>query len=116
MQSRRAQESATYPQTQTVLVIDPAKASREKAAALVESMGLGSRAAADVFEAHALVDGAAAVIATHPASGEIYPRLRASGVPLIASFGAREPRPAAVAAAIEADAFVVRPYRRDTLG
>jgi diguanylate cyclase (GGDEF)-like protein len=100
---------------QKILILDPSKAGREKAAAMIETLGHLPEAAADAFEAHALVDGAGAVLAAHPAAAPIYPRLRAAGIPLIASFAARQARPTDVAHQISADAFVLRPYKRDLL-
>src|SRR5262249_32546443 len=70
---------------------------------------------ADAFEGHALVDGAAAVLAVHPAAQDIYPRLKASGIPLIVSLTARQGDAARLANELGADAFVLRPYRKDTL-
>jgi diguanylate cyclase (GGDEF)-like protein len=98
-----------------ILIIDPAKASREKAVSLLRALGHTPQPCADAFEGHALVDGAAAVLAAHPAAADIYPRLRAAGIPLIASFQTRQSLPAETAAEVGADAFVVRPYRKDTL-
>src|SRR5947208_556859 len=83
---------------QAVLVIDPAASSREKATAVLSALGVRPFAAADVFEAHALVDGAGAVIAVHPTAQDIYARLRAAGIPLIVSLSAKQPRPATLAA------------------
>jgi diguanylate cyclase (GGDEF)-like protein len=107
------QSPPTFPEV--VLVIDPAKASRDKAAQQLAAIGFTPRLAADAFEAHALVDGSAAVVAVHPAAEEIYPRLRASGIPLIASFAVRTARPTVIADSIGADAFVTRPYKQDML-
>jgi diguanylate cyclase (GGDEF)-like protein len=98
-----------------ILIIEPHKASRTKAASLIHALGHTAQPCADAFEGHALVDGAAAVVAAHPVAADIYPRLRASGTPLIAAFVARQAKPAEVAAEIGADAFVVRPYRKDTM-
>lgn len=97
----------------SVLIIDPNKASREKAAAVVDALGLEPETASDVFEAHALVDGRAAVIAVHPAAQDVYARLREAGVPLVASFASSQSRPGSLAAHIGADAFVMRPYKRE---
>ena len=72
--------------------------------------------AADTFEAHALIDGTAAVVASHPAALELYPRLRNMGIPFVASLSSRQARPAAIAHHIGADAYVIRPYKKDTLG
>lgn len=99
-----------------VLLIDPQKPSRDKGAAVLDALGYEPRVAADAFEAHALIDGTAAVVAVHPAAVEIYPRLRTMGVPFVASLTSRQGRAASVAANIGADAFVVRPYKKDTLG
>jgi diguanylate cyclase (GGDEF)-like protein len=99
----------------SILVIDPAKASREKAAAVLSALGFTPLLAVDAFEAHALVDGVSAVVAVHPTAEAVYPRLRSTGVPLVLSLSTRQPRPAAVAAHVSADAFVLRPYRKDTL-
>jgi diguanylate cyclase (GGDEF)-like protein len=98
-----------------VLLIDPQKASRDKGAAVLEAMGLEPRLASDAFEAHALVDGTAAVIAAHPASLEFYPRLRTMGIPFIASLTTRQARPQAIAHQVGADAYITRPYKKDTL-
>jgi diguanylate cyclase (GGDEF)-like protein len=98
-----------------ILVIDPARTSREKAVSLLEKLGRATRQATDAFEGHALVDGAGAVIAAHPVAAPIYPRLRSAGIPLIATFNARQARPDQVAEQVGADAFLVRPYRRDAL-
>jgi diguanylate cyclase (GGDEF)-like protein len=101
--------------SQTILVIDPTRTSREKAAAVLDALGYKTAAAADVFEAHALVDGTAAVVAVHPAAQTIYARLRAQGIPLISSFSGKQPRAAALASHVGADAYVLRPYKRDTM-
>jgi diguanylate cyclase (GGDEF)-like protein len=108
---RRPQEVA-----KVVLLIDPDKRSRQKGATLLRALGFEARGAADAFEAHALVDGTVAVIAAHPAAADIYPRLKATGVPFIAAFPGRQPRPAAVAAELGADSYLCRPYKKDTLG
>lgn len=99
-----------------VLLIDPTKSSRDKGAGVLESLGLEPRLASDAFEAHALVDGTAAVIAAHPAALEIYPRLRTMGIPFIASLSTRQARPQAIAHQVGADAYIIRPYKKDTLG
>lgn len=99
-----------------VLLIDPHKPSRDKGAAVLDALGYEPRVAADAFEAHALVDGTAAVVASHPAATEIYPRLRTMGIPFIASLSSRQARPAAIAHDIGADAYVIRPYKKDMLG
>jgi diguanylate cyclase (GGDEF)-like protein len=101
---------------QQVLLIDPVKVSRDKGAAVLDALGYRPQVASDVFEAHALVDGSAAVVAAHPNAQDIYPRLRAAGLPLVASFGPKQSRPTALAAHVGADAYVVRPYKKDTLG
>jgi diguanylate cyclase (GGDEF)-like protein len=98
-----------------VLIIDPQKPSRDKGAAVLDALGYEPRLANDAFEAHALIDGTAAVIAAHPAALEIYPRLRNMGVPFVASLSSRQARPAATAHNIGADAYVLRPYKKDTL-
>ena len=119
MDNRRAGEESrtiaeqTFPQQ--VLVVDSNKMSREKAAAVIDALGFKPMLASDSFEAHALVDGSAAVLAVHPTAQDLYPRLRAAGIPLVASFATKQPRPSALAAHIGADAFVLRPYRRETM-
>jgi len=100
----------------TVLVIEPQKAARERAGKLVEALGHEVRLAESVLEAHALFDQTQAVIASHPHAAEIYPRLRATGTPLIASFATKEDKPEEIAREIGADAYVLRPYRQDMLG
>jgi diguanylate cyclase (GGDEF)-like protein len=109
------EENAQPGFPQSILVIDPTRTSREKAGAVVAALGFTPRLVADVFEAHGVVDGSAAVIAVHPAGEDIYPRLRASGIPLIASFSGKQPRPASLAAHVGADAFVTRPYRKENV-
>ena len=76
------------PTPQKILIIDP---SGDKAASLVKSLGHVAMACVDAFEGHALVDGATAVLAAHPAAAPIYPRLRTAGIPLIASFAPKQP-------------------------
>lgn len=98
-----------------VLVIEPSKAARERAGKLVSELGYEPRLAADVLSAHALFDQTTAVIAAHPNAAEIYPRLRATGTPLISAFHAKQAQPELVAREIGADAYVLRPYRADTL-
>src|SRR5262245_21544649 len=96
-------ELAPEPQPpQKILIIDPSKTAREKAAALVKQLGHDARLASDAFEAHALVDGTGIVIATHPASQDIYPRLRAAGIPLVAAFPPRQARAFEMAARLGA--------------
>jgi len=99
-----------------VLLVDPLKPSRDKGAAVLDALGFEPRVAADAFEAHALVDGTAAVIAAHPAALEIYPRLRTMGIPFVVALSARQSRPQAIAHHIGADAYVTRPYKKETLG
>src|SRR5438128_6964243 len=99
-----------------VLLVDPHKPSRDKGAAVLDALGYEPRVANDAFEAHALIDGSAAVIASHPAALELYPRLRTTGVPFVASLSTRQARPSAIAHQIGADAFVIRPYKKDMLG
>jgi diguanylate cyclase (GGDEF)-like protein len=98
-----------------VLLVDPNKQQRDKGAAVLDALGFEPRLAADAFEAHALIDGTAAVVASHPAALELYPRLRTMGIPFVASVSARQARPAAIAHHIGADAFVIRPYKKDML-
>jgi diguanylate cyclase (GGDEF)-like protein len=113
---RKDDVSAEVPvMPKAVLIIDPQKQSRDKGAAVLDAIGFEPRVALDVFEAHALVDGTAAVIAAHPAALEIYPRLRTMGIPFVASLSTRQARPVAIAHNIGADAFVVRPYKKETL-
>src|SRR3954468_16743086 len=99
-----------------VLLVDPHKPSRDKGAAVLDALGFEPRVANDAFEAHALIDGSAAVIASHPAALELYPRLRTMGIPFVASLSARQARPAAIAHHIGADAFIIRPYKKDMMG
>jgi diguanylate cyclase (GGDEF)-like protein len=106
----------TPPRGLTVLVIEPQKAARERAGKLVEALGHEVRLAESVLDAHALFDQSNAVIASHPHAAEIYPRLRATGTPLVASFATKEARPEDIAREIGADAYVLRPYRQDMLG
>jgi diguanylate cyclase (GGDEF)-like protein len=100
----------------TVLVIEPQKAARERAGKLVEALGHEVRLAESVLDAHALFDQTNAVIASHPHAAEIYPRLRATGTSLVASFATKEAKPEDIAREIGADAYVLRPYRQDMLG
>jgi diguanylate cyclase (GGDEF)-like protein len=99
-----------------VHLIDPNKSQRDKGAAVLDALGFEPRMANDAFEAHALIDGTAAVIASHPAALEIYPRLRTMGVPFVASLSARQARPTAIAHHIGADAYIIRPYKKETMG
>lgn len=99
-----------------VLLVDPNKQQRDKGAAVLDALGYEPRVAADAFEAHALVDGTGAVVASHPAALELYPRLRTMGIPFVASLSARQARPSAIAHNIGADAYVIRPYKKDMLG
>ena len=98
-----------------VLLVDPNKQQRDKGAAVLDALGYDPRVAADTFEAHALIDGTAAVVASHPAALELYPRLRTMGIPFVASLSQRQARPAAIANHIGADAWVIRPYKKDML-
>ena len=98
-----------------VLLVDPNRVQRGKGAAVLDALGYEPRVAADAFEAHALVDGTAAVVAAHPAALELYPRLRTVGIPFVASLSARQPRPAAIAHHVGADAFILRPYKKETM-
>ncbi len=100
----------------TVLLIDPSEAGRVKGAASLDALGVQPRLAGDVFEALGLVEGSVAVVAAHPAAAGIYPRLRSAGIPLIAALLAKTERPASLARKIGADAYVLRPYKRETLG
>lgn len=97
----------------TIVVIDPSKASRDKASAVLAALGYTPEVAADAFEALPLVDGATAVLAVHPTAEPIYPRLRAANIPLVVSLSAKQPRPAVLAAHLAADSFVLRPYRKE---
>jgi diguanylate cyclase (GGDEF)-like protein len=117
MESRTTDEPSvnTPIMPRAVLIIDPQKASRDKGAAVLDALGFDPRLASDAFEAHALVDGTAAVIAAHPAALEIYPRLRTMGIPFVASLSTRQARPGTIAHTIGADAFVVRPYKKETV-
>ena len=72
--------------------------------------------AQDAFEALPLIEGCTAVIAAHPSGEEIYPRLRAAGIPLVGAFAARQERPYKLAQKIGADGYVLRPYKRESLG
>jgi diguanylate cyclase (GGDEF)-like protein len=99
-----------------VLLVDPNKQQRDKGAAVLDALGYDPRVASDTFEAHALIDGTAAVVASHPAALELYPRLRTMGIPFVASLSSRQARPAAIAYHIGADAYVIRPYKKEMLG
>jgi diguanylate cyclase (GGDEF)-like protein len=114
--SAAATANAVPVMPKAVLLVDPNKPSRDKGAAVLDALGYEPRVASDSFEAHALVDGTAAVIAQHPASLELYPRLRDVGIPFIASLSNRQARPAAIAHEIGADAFVIRPYKKESMG
>lgn len=104
------------PNGQSVLVIEPSRAAREKVGKLITELGYEPRLSANVLEAHALFDHSSAVIAAHPGAAEIYPRLRATGIPLIATFHAKQTSPQELAGEIGADAFLLRPYRSEPLG
>lgn len=99
-----------------VLLIDPHKTSRDKGAALLDALGYSFRMAADATAAEELLDGTAAVITAHPVAIELYPRLHAQGVSLIVSLSTRQEEPAVTAQELGADAFVIRPYRKEMLG
>jgi diguanylate cyclase (GGDEF)-like protein len=101
---------------QTVLLVDPTRTSREKGTAVLAALGVKPRSAADTFEAHALVDGASVVIAVHPTAQAMYPRLKAAGIPFVASFSGKQPKAAAIAGHLGADAYVLRPYKREMVG
>ncbi len=101
--------------TAPILIIDPSEPSRRRAAAHLQALGFVVREALDAFDGHALVDGSLAVVATYPSAANIFPRLRSAGIPLVVSFTARQDNAAETAAEIGADAFVLRPYRRDLL-
>lgn len=100
---------------QSVLVIEPSRAARERVGKLITGLGHEPRLAGNVLEAHALFDHSSAVIAAHPGAAEIYPRLRATGIPLIATFHAKQASPGDLAREIGADAFLLRPYRPEPL-
>ncbi len=100
---------------QSVLVIEPSRAARDKAGSIIQELGYEARLASDVLEAHALFDHSGAVLAAHPNASEIYPRLRATGTPLIAAFATKTGHPEEVAREIGADAYVMRPYKVETL-
>ena len=100
---------------QSVLVIEPSRAARERVGKLITALAYEPRLAANVLEAHALFDHSSAVIAAHPGAAEIYPRLRSTGIPLIATFHAKQANPDDLAREIGADAFLLRPYRSDAL-
>jgi diguanylate cyclase (GGDEF)-like protein len=100
---------------QSVLVIEPSRAARERAKKLIEGLGYEARVAADVLEAHALFDQSAVVLAAHPNAAEIYPRLRSTGTPLVAAFATKTKDPEQVAREVGADAFVLRPYKPEAL-
>ena len=106
----------TTNRAQSVLVIEPQKAARERAGKLIEALGYEPRLAENVLEAHALFDQVSAVVAAHPAAMSIYPRLRSTGTPLVAAFGVKDGNAAAIAREIGADAYVMRPYRQEMLG
>ncbi len=99
----------------SVLVFEPSKAGRERAAKIITDLGYTPRMAGDVLEAHALFDQTMAVVAAHPSASELYPRLRATGTPLIAVFHNKTGRPEELAREIGADAFVMRPYKADVV-
>src|SRR5438270_5671428 len=108
-------ESRAPVMPRAVLLVDPNKQQRDKGAAVLDALGYDPRVASDTFEAHALIDGTAAVVASHPAALELYPRLRTMGIPFVASLSARQARPAAIAHHIGADAFIIRPYKKDMM-
>jgi diguanylate cyclase (GGDEF)-like protein len=113
---RRASDKADAAQPETVLLIDAAKPTRERGAALIRDLGFTARAAVDAFEAHALIDAASMAIVSHPHAADVYPRLKAAGIPFIAAFAQKTKRAAALAAELGADAYVIKPYRIDALG
>src|SRR5262249_46604276 len=112
--SRMDESAPVMPKA--VLLVDSNKQQRDKGAAVLDALGYDPRVANDAFEAHALIDGTAAGGASHPAALEPYPRLRTMGIPFVASLSSRQARPAAIAHHIGADAYVIRPYKKETLG
>jgi diguanylate cyclase (GGDEF)-like protein len=100
---------------QTVLLIEPSRAPRERAGAMLQKLGFTPRLAEDTFEAHALVDTTSVVVATHPNAADIYPRLCAAAIPLISAFASTAVRPDEIAKQIGAVAYILKPYRPEQL-
>src|SRR5262245_13916161 len=109
-------EKSTESSGQTILLIDPNRPSRDKGQTILQQLGYVTRTAAEGFDGLALIDGASAVIAAHPTAAELYPRLRAARIPLIASFAARMAKPESVAEQIGADSYLFRPYKKEAMG
>jgi diguanylate cyclase (GGDEF)-like protein len=104
----------------TVVLLEPNRAAFKRAQELIEA--LGHTAVGVDGEATALnlvaTQQPSVVLASHPAHRPMVERLRQAGLgqtSLVVSLPARTPHPEEIAETVGADAFVVRPYRRETL-
>ncbi|HJZ86534.1 MAG TPA: GGDEF domain-containing protein [Polyangia bacterium] len=104
----------------TVLLLEPNRAALKRAQDLIESLGHTAIGVNGVDTALHLVttQQPSVVLASHPTQERVIARLRESGLgqtSLVVSLPAKVSQPQDIAEGLGADAFVVRPYRRETL-
>src|SRR5262249_24336957 len=104
----------------TVLLLEPNRAALNRAQDLIESLGHTAIGVNAVDTALHLVttQQPSVVLASHPTQERVIARLRQSGLvhtSLLVSLPAKVSQPQDIAEGLGADAFVVRPYRRETL-
>jgi PleD family two-component response regulator len=97
----------------TVLLIDPAAKSRDRAALFLRELGYAIQVAtpADRLDS---VERLHAVVVAHPAGQALYPKLQKAAVPFIIAAAARG-NPGEAAREAGADSYTVRPYRKELL-
>jgi diguanylate cyclase (GGDEF)-like protein len=104
----------------TVVLLEPNRAALKRAQDLIESLGHAAVGVDGVETALNLImtQQPSAVLASHPTHQGAILRLREVGLgqtSLIVSVAAKTTQPEEIATSLGADAFLVRPYRRETL-
>jgi diguanylate cyclase (GGDEF)-like protein len=104
----------------TVVLLEPNRAALKRAQDLIESLGHTAVGVDGVETALNLVQTQqpSVVLASHPAHSKAIARLRQVGMgqtSLVVSLPAKTGTPEQVAESMGADAFVMRPYRRETV-
>jgi diguanylate cyclase (GGDEF)-like protein len=104
----------------TVVVLEPNRTALKRAQDLIESLGHAAvGVAGDETAVHLVTtQQPSVVLASYPTQHRIVGRLREAGLghtSLVVSVPAKTAQPQEVAEQLRADAFVIRPYKRETL-
>ncbi len=98
-----------------VLLYDETESSQKRGEEILFTLGCRVRVVSTLAEAEARVADANVLIAEAPLPESLQAAVRAHEIPLCAVLSARLEAPGEVASEIGADAYIVRPYREETL-